>query len=45
MKKKMFLASLVLIAVSMAAVGFTPMTAISAEKPIVWRKCDNVWRH
>lgn len=37
MKKKMFLASLVLIAVSLAAVGFTPITAISAEKPIVWR--------
>lgn len=36
MKKRMFLVSLVMIAVCMIAMGCTPLRA-SAEKPIVWR--------
>ncbi|MEA3508634.1 MAG: TRAP transporter substrate-binding protein DctP [Synergistota bacterium] len=37
MKKNLFLVSVMLFAISFAAVGFAPAPAMSAEKPIVWR--------
>ncbi len=37
MKKRMFLASLLLIAFSVVAVGCAPISATAKEKPIIWR--------